>query len=135
MFVLIFYCPKQIVLHTFHRIGNTWIMFTIQSQANIAEAVALSFEQIVAVRTFDHNGYVVIAVLTGPIFSYKEKQNLLQNIKTMVAENLDLSPEHVIVSYDMELFRAMDNVQDEDKAQLLEKATRVWRCILKNMLN
>jgi hypothetical protein len=100
-------------------------MFTIQSQANIAEAVALSFEQIVAVRTFDHNGYVVIAVLTGPIFSYKEKQNLLQNIKTMVAENLDLSPEHVIVSYDMELFRAMDNVEDEDKAQLLEKATRV----------
>lgn len=100
-------------------------MFTIQSQANIAEAVALSFEQIVAVRTFDHNGYVVIAVLTGPIFSYKEKQNLLQDIKTMVAENLDLSPEHVIVSYDMELFRAMDNVEDEDKAQLLEKATRV----------
>ncbi len=100
-------------------------MLTIQSQANIAEAVALSFEQIVAVRTFDHNGYVVIAVLTGPIFSYKEKQNLLQDIKTMVAENLDLSPEHVIVSYDMELFRAMDNVQDEDKAQLLEKATRV----------
>jgi hypothetical protein len=43
----------------------------------------------------------------------------------MVAENLDLSPEHVIVSYDMELFRAMDNVEDEDKAQLLEKATRV----------
>lgn len=100
-------------------------MFTIQSQANIAEAVALSFEQIVAVRTFDHNGYVVIAVLTGPIFSYKEKQNLLQDIKTMVAENLDLSPEHVIVSYDMELFRAMDNVEDEDKAQLLEKATSV----------
>ena len=100
-------------------------MFTIQSQANIAEAVALSFEQIVAVRTFDHNGYVVIAVLTGPIFSYKEKQNLLQDIKTMVAENLDLSTEHVIVSYDMELFRAMDNVEDEDKAQLLEKATRV----------
>jgi hypothetical protein len=100
-------------------------MFTIQSQANIAEAVALSFEQIVAVRTFDHNGYVVIAVLTGPIFSYKEKQNLLQDIKTMVAENLDLSPEHVIVSYDMELFRAMDNVENEDKAQLLEKATRV----------
>jgi hypothetical protein len=100
-------------------------MFTIQSQANIAEAVALSFEQIVAVRTFDHNGYVVIAVLTGPIFSFKEKQNLLQDIKTMVAENLDLSPEHVIVSYDMELFRAMDNVEDKDKAQLLEKATRV----------
>jgi hypothetical protein len=100
-------------------------MFTIQSQANIAEVVALSFEQIVAVRTFDHNGYVVIAVLTGPIFSYKEKQNLLQDIKTMVAENLDLSPEHVIVSYDMELFRAMDNVEDKDKAQLLEKATRV----------
>ena len=97
-------------------------MITIQSQATIAESIALNFEQVVAVRTFDHNGYVVIAVLTGPIFSQKERQELLASIKNMVAESLDISPIQVVATYDMELFRAMDNVKDEDKERLLEKA-------------
>ena len=97
-------------------------MFTIESHANIAEAVALSFEEIVAVRTFDHNGYVVVALLTGPIFSQKERLDLLDAVKSMVAEELDLSKEQVIATYDMELFRAIDDVKDEDKERLLEKA-------------
>ena len=97
-------------------------MITIQSQATIAESIALNFEQVVAVRTFDHNGYVVIAVLTGPIFSQRERQELLASIKNMVAESLDISPIQVVATYDMELFRAMDNVKDEDKDRLLEKA-------------
>ena len=97
-------------------------MITIQSQATIAESIALNFEQVVAVRTFDHNGYVVIAVLTGPIFSQRERQELLASIKNMVAESLDISPIQVVATYDMELFRAMDNVKDEDKNRLLEKA-------------
>ena len=97
-------------------------MFTIQSQGDVAEYVALNYNQVVAARTFDHDGYVVIAVLTCPIFSQKERQNLLQSIKWTVAEELSLSTDKVIVSYDMELFRAMDQVSDEEKPLLLEMA-------------
>ena len=43
----------------------------------------------------------------------------------MVAEQLSISIDNVVVSYDMELFRAMDNIDDEDKDQLLEKAIRI----------
>lgn len=97
-------------------------MFTIQIQADITEAVALSFDQIVAVRTFDHNGYVVVALLTGPIFSQKERLSLLESVRSMVAESLKMSEDQVLVTYDMELFRAMSEVNDEDKDRLLEKA-------------
>ena len=100
-------------------------MLTIQYQSNIAEAVALSFDQIVAVRTFDHNGYVVVAILTGPIFSHRERQDLFESVKSMVAEELEIDCEQVIVTYDMELFRAMDQVNDEDKERLLEKAMKL----------
>lgn len=105
--------------------GKKSSMFTIQYQSNIAEAVALSFEQIVAVRTFDHNGYVVVAVLTGPIFSQRERLDLVESVKSMVAEELDISDDQVIVTYDMELFRAMDDVNDEDKERILEKAIKL----------
>ena len=97
-------------------------MFTIQSQGDVAEYVALNYNQVVAARTFDHDGYVVIAVLTCPIFSQNERQDLLQSIKWTVAEELSLSTDKVIVSYDMELFRAMDQVSDEEKPLLLEMA-------------
>ena len=100
-------------------------MLTIQYQSNIAEAVALSFDQIVAVRTFDHNGYVVVAILTGPIFSQRERQDLIESVKSMVAEELEIGFEQVIVTYDMELFRAMDQINDEDKERLLEKAMKL----------
>ncbi|MBR2334331.1 MAG: hypothetical protein IKA59_03210 [Clostridia bacterium] len=100
-------------------------MITIQSQANVAETITLNYEQVVAVRSFDHNGYVVIAVLTGPIFSQRERIDLVKSIKTMVAEQLSISIDNVVVSYDMELFRAMDSIDDEDKDQLLEKAIRI----------
>ena len=100
-------------------------MLTIQYQSNIAEAVALSFDQIVAVRTFDHNGYVVVAILTGPIFSQRERQDLIESVKCMVAEELEIGYDQVIVSYDMELFRAMDQINDEDKERLLEKAMKL----------
>ena len=76
-------------------------MFTIQIQANITEAVALS---------------------TGPIFSQKERLSLLDSVRSMVAENLKMSEDQVLVTYDMELFRAMSEVNDEDKDRLLEKA-------------
>ncbi|MBO7222226.1 MAG: hypothetical protein J6V37_04165 [Clostridia bacterium] len=100
-------------------------MFTIQSEANIAENIVLSFEQVVAVRTFEHNGYVVVAVLTGPIFSQAERQELLQSIKDMVADTLEISQIQILASYDMELFRAMDNIGDNEKDKLLEKATQM----------
>jgi hypothetical protein len=109
-------------LHISCLIGKTHCMFTIQSQANIAENIVLSFEQVVAVRTFEHNGYVVVAVLTGPIFSQAERQELLQSIKDMVADTLEISQSHILASYDMELFRAMDNISDNEKDKLLEKA-------------
>ena len=97
-------------------------MITIQSQIDVAEYVALNYDQVVAVRTFDHDGYVVVAVLTCPIFSQKERQDLLKSIKWTVAEELNLSKDKVIVSYDMELFRAMDQIDDEKKPLLLEMA-------------
>ena len=100
-------------------------MFTIQSQANIAENIVLSFEQVVAVRTFEHNGYVVVSVLTGPIFSQAERQELLQSIKDMVADTLEISQSHILASYDMELFRAMDDISDNEKDKLLEKAMQM----------
>ena len=100
-------------------------MFTIQSQANIAENIVLSFEQVVAVRTFEHNGYVVVAVLTGPIFSQAERRELLQSIKDMVADTLEISQSQILASYDMELFRAMDNISDNEKDKLLEKAMQM----------
>ena len=109
-------------MNRFVEIGNTQVMFTIQSQGDVAEYVALNYNQVVAARTFDHDGYVVIAVLTCPIFSQKERQDLLQSIKWTVAEELSLSTDKVIVSYDMELFRAMDQVSDEEKPLLLEMA-------------
>ena len=111
--------------HIFWQYGKNSIMFTIESQGNIAESVALSFEQIVAVRTFDHDGYVVIAVLTAPIFSQTERQNLIASVKSMVAEDLNITQDQVIVTYDMELFRAMDEVKNEDKERLLEKAIKL----------
>ena len=100
-------------------------MFTIQSQANIAENIILSFDQVVAVRTFKHNGYVVVAVLTGPIFSQAERQELLQSIKDMVADTLEISQSQILASYDMELFRAMDNISENEKDKLLEKAMQM----------
>ena len=109
-------------MNRFVEIGNNQVMFTIQSQGDVAEYVALNYDQVVAVRTFDHDGYVVVAVLTCPIFSQKERQDLLQSIKWTVAEELSLSTDKVIVSYDMELFRAMDQVSDEEKPLLLEMA-------------
>ena len=100
-------------------------MFTIQSQANITESIALSFDEVVAVRTLEHNGYIVVAVLTGPIFSQIERDNLLQSIKNMVADTLDIADKQVITSYDMELFRALGNIDEYDKDKILEKAMRI----------
>ena len=68
---------------------------------------------------------VVIAVLTAPIFSQTERQNLIASVKSMVAEDLNISQDQVIVTYDMELFRAMDEVKNEDKERLLEKAIKL----------
>ena len=99
-------------------------MITIQSQANVAEIITLNYEQVVAVRSFDHNGYVVIAVLTGPIFSQRERIDLVKSIKTMVAEQLSISIDNVVVSYDMELFRAMDSIDDEDRRWLVHQFAR-----------
>ncbi|MBO7325941.1 MAG: hypothetical protein J6U74_00315, partial [Clostridia bacterium] len=54
-----------------------------------------------------------------------ERQELLQSIKDMVADTLEISQSHILASYDMELFRAMDNISDNEKDKLLEKAMQM----------
>lgn len=103
-------------------IGKNSGMYLSTAEIDTATYIALSNDNVLSARIFEHDGYVVIALLTGPIFSQTERMALKNSVQADVSDRLDVSLEQVIVTFDMELYRAMDEVDDLDKQKLLAMA-------------
>ena len=110
------------VLNISSCVGKNSGMYISTAEIDTATYIALSNDNVLSARTFEHDGYVVIALLTGPIFSQTERMALKNSVQTDVSDRLDVSLEKVIVTFDMELYRAMDEVDDLDKQKLLAMA-------------
>lgn len=103
-------------------IGKNSGMYLSTAEIDTATYIALSNDNVLSARIFEHDGYVVIALLTGPIFSQTERMALKNSVQADVSDRLEISLEQVIVTFDMELYRAMDEVDDLDKQKLLAMA-------------
>ena len=110
------------VLNISSCVGKNSGMYLSTAEIDTATYIALSNDNVLSARTFEHDGYVVIALLTGPIFSQTERVSLKNSVQEDVSDRLDVSLEQVIVTFDMELYRAMDEVDDLDKQKLLAMA-------------
>lgn len=110
------------VLNIFAYTGKNSGMYLSTAEIDTATYIALSNDNVLSARIFEHDGYVVIALLTGPIFSQTERMALKNSVQADVSDRLDVSLEQVIVTFDMELYRAMDEVDDLDKQKLLAMA-------------
>ena len=113
---------QNLVLNISSCVGKNSGMYLSTAEIDTATYIALSNDNVLSARTFEHDGYVVIALLTGPIFSQTERMALKNSVQTDVSDRLDVSLEKVIVTFDMELYRAMDEVDDLDKQKLLAMA-------------
>ena len=113
---------QNLVLNIFAYTGKNSGMYLSTAEIDTATYIALSNDNVLSARTFEHDGYVVIALLTGPIFSQTERMALKKSVQTDVSDRLDVSLEQVIVTFDMELYRAMDEVDGLDKQKLLAMA-------------
>ena len=110
------------VLNISSCVGKNSGMYLSTAEIDTATYIALSNDNVLSARTFEHDGYVVIALLTGPIFSQTERLALKNSVQEDVSDRLDVSLEQVIVTFDMELYRAMDEVDGLDKQKLLAMA-------------
>ena len=110
------------VLNISYCVGKKSGMYLSTAEIDTATYIALSNDNVLSARIFEHDGYVVIALLTGPIFSQTERMALKNSVQADVSDRLDVSLEQVIVTFDMELYRAMDEVDDLDKQKLLAMA-------------
>ena len=110
------------VLNISYCVGKNSGMYLSTAEIDTATYIALSNDNVLSARIFEHDGYVVIALLTGPIFSQTERMALKNSVQADVSDRLDVSLEQVIVTFDMELYRAMDEVDDLDKQKLLAMA-------------
>ncbi len=97
-------------------------MYAITSQAEIAEAITFGYEKILSARTLEYNGYIVVAVLTEPIFSIAERTDLKRSIKQDITSALNDIETTIVVSFDMELYRALSDVENHDKDKLIAMA-------------
>ena len=113
---------QNLVLNIFAYTGKNSGMYLSTAEIDTATYIALSNDNVLSARAFEHDGYVVIALLTGPIFSQTERIALKNSVQADVSDRLDVSLEQVIVTFDMELYRAMDEVDDLDKQKLLAMA-------------
>lgn len=97
-------------------------MMSCTSQTDIAQYVALNHEQVLSARTFECDGYVVVVVLTTPIFSATERDELKCSIKQSVLNELSLEDDKVIVTFDMEIYRGAFDADEQEKTELLALA-------------
>ncbi len=97
-------------------------MYTMASNVDTIQFVVFEYENILSARVFEHNGYTVVAILTGPIFSATERNSLKESVKEDVATTIGVDSAKVIITFDMELFRALDDVKSQDKDKLLAMA-------------
>lgn len=91
------------------------------TSVDIASYVTLSFEQVLSARILEHNNHVVIAILTTPIFSASERIALKEQIRSDVAVKVDFDPSNVIVTFDMDVYRAL-GCDNPDKDRILNEA-------------
>ena len=88
---------------------------------DVASYVALSFEEVLSARTLSHNGYMVVAVLTTPLFSASERIALKEQIRLDIAERLNVDINKVLVTFDMEIYRSIDG-DNVDSDTVVQKA-------------
>lgn len=91
------------------------------TSVDVASYVALSFDQVLSAKTISHNGIVVVAILTTPLFSASERTALKEQIRQDVAERLSIDLEKTIVTFDMEIYRML-NGKDVDADDVVKKA-------------
>lgn len=100
-------------------------MFIAQSANQYAnlEHAALSQENVIAVRTFETEDVVVLAVLTAPIYLKSERDALKAQLKITLREKCD--GKDLIVTFDNEVYRKIKtDLTDEEKQQLVTLAKK-----------
>ncbi len=87
---------------------------------------ALDRDNVIGARTFEYNGECVLALISTPFYLKSERDEFLRTLSMELSSRLNCP---VYVTFDMDIFRAIDNdLSDEQRQELLDKVkTRIGR--------
>ena len=94
----------------------------IENQVLTPAQSAMAIEEVAAARAFEYEGNVVVAAVIKNVYSSSERRKIKEKIRKEVAAACSQSEDKVIVTFDMEIFRRIEDADEVEKQILLSLA-------------